>query len=254
MEAEEEHPPGLRPFHGRRAQLRPRAPARELILRPGFSFNLPRLTSFGVSHNESYELYQGIGFRESSTHFSVSTAWYKWLQLNANYSQGRQPNYYPADGVLPFLGSSNNASATLTIRPDPHLRLDQIYYYTRLATLCDGTSEPSLPASDVFTNHLIRSKINYQFNRDYSFRAIFDYNSLLPNASLVSSAYSKVADTTLLFTYMPHPGTALYVGYADNFENVEYDANASPAYRTTTLPGTSTDRQVFMKFSYLLRF
>lgn len=224
------------------------------MLRPGFTITLPRMTSFGVSHNQSYELYQGIGFRESSTNVSVGTAWYKWLQMNANYSKGKQPNYYPADGVLPFLGGSSNASATLTIQPQPHLRLDQIYYYTRLATGPDGPPAPSLPSGDVFTNHLIRSKINYQFNRDYSFRAIFDYNALLPNANLVSSTYSKLADTTLLFTYMPHPGTALYLGYADNFENVEYDATANPAYRTTTLPGTSTDRQVFMKFSYLLRF
>jgi hypothetical protein len=221
---------------------------------PGFGINLSRLTYLGINHHESYELYEGIGFRESSTRVSFGTSWTKWLQLNANYSQGTQPNYYPATGVQPFLGDSNNASATLTLRPQPHLRLDQIYYYTRLATLPDGLPSPALPSGDVFTNHLIRSKVNYQFNRDYSFRAIFDYNSLLPNTELVSSTYSKQADTTLLFTYMPHPGTALYLGYADTFQNVDYEATGDPQYTTTTLPATSTDRQVFVKFSYLLRF
>lgn len=221
---------------------------------PGFSITLPRLTSLGVNHHENYELYQGIGFRESSTSFTVGTSWYKWLQLSANYCEGMQPNYYPAAGVLPFLGDSSNASATLTLRPQPHLRLDQIYYYTRLATGPDGPPSSSLPSGDIFTNHLIRSKVNYQFNRDYSFRAIFDYNSLLPNPDLVLSSYSKQADTTLLFTYMPHPGTALYLGYADTFQNVDYEAEAIPPYTTTTLPATSTDRQVFVKFSYLLRF
>jgi hypothetical protein len=106
----------------------------------------------------------------------------------------------------------------------------------------------------IFTNHLLRSKINYQFTRDYSFRAILDYNSLLPNNSLVASTYSKQADATLLFTYLPHPGTALYLGYADTFENVDYEAVAAPAYTLTKLPGTSTDRQIFVKFSYFLRF
>lgn len=221
---------------------------------PGFSITLPKLTSFSFSRHESYELYQSIGFRENSTNVSVGTSWYKWLELSANYSQGMQPNYYPAAGVLPFLGDSSNASASLTLRPQPHLRLDNIYYYTRLATGPDSTPSPSLSSGDIFTNHLIRSKVNYQFNRDYSFRAIFDYNSLLPNSDLVSSSYSKQADTTLLFTYMPHPGTALYLGYADTFQNIDYEAEANPQYTTTTLPGTSTDRQVFVKFSYLLRF
>jgi len=127
-------------------------------------------------------------------------------------------------------------------------------YYTRLATR-SGTGVPgAVPGQVIFTNHLIRSKINYQFTRDYSFNAILDYNTLLPNNALVSSTYAKQADTTLLFTYLPHPGTALYVGYADTFQNVDYDAAVSPAYTITSLPGTSTDRQVFVKFSYLLRF
>jgi len=221
---------------------------------PGFSVSLPKLTTIYANHAEGYELYQGIGFHESSTYVSVSTSWYKWLQLNASYSQGKQPNYYPAAGILPFLGSSNNGSTTLTLRPNPRLKLDQIYYYTRLATLPGQDPGLGLIHSDVFTNHLIRSKVNYQFNRDYSFNAIFDYNSMLPNASLVTNSYAKQADTTLLFTYLPHPGTAFYLGYSDTFENTDYSASANPSYTTTRLPGTSTDRQLFMKFSYLLRF
>jgi len=142
----------------------------------------------------------------------------------------------------------------LTVRPQLHLRLDEIYYYSRLATDPDVASASTLPTGDVFTNHLIRSKLNYQFTRDYAFNAIMDYNSLLPNAALVTNAYAKQADTTLLFTYLPHPGTAVYLGYADTFQNTDYSATSTPAYTLTNLPGTSTDRQVFVKFSYLLRF
>jgi len=221
---------------------------------PGVSVTLPRLTSFGINHNESFELYQGIGFHEHLTNFDLGTSWYKWLQTGLHYSQGVQANYYPATGVQPFLGNANNASATVTLWPQPHLRLDEIYYYTRLATDADGPPAASLPSGDIFTNHLIRSKINYQFTRDYSFRAIFDYNSLLPNPDLVSSTYAKQADTTLLFTYLPHPGTAFYLGYADTFQNTDYDAAATPPYSVSSLPSTSTDRQLFVKFSYLLRF
>jgi hypothetical protein len=221
---------------------------------PGFSMTFAGQTYLSVGHSESYELYNGIGFRERYTSFNANSAWYKWLSMSASYTQGMGPNYYPPAGVQPFLGSFNNASATLTVRPQPHLRLDEIYYYSRLATGPDGAPAPTLPSGDVFTNHLIRSKLNYQFTRDYAFNAIMDYNSLLPNAALVTNTYSKQADTTLLFTYLPHPGTAVYLGYADTFQNMDYSATPTPTYTVTNLPGTSTDRQLFVKFSYLLRF
>ncbi len=221
---------------------------------PSFSLSLANMTMLTMTHAEGYERYANLGFREQFTTLSLMTSWYKWVDFTGTYTQGSSPNYYPAEGVLPFLGDANNASAIVTLRPQSHLRLDEMYYYTRLAT-----SENTLPpgwtqSGTIFTNHLIRSKINYQFNRDYSFRAILDYNSLLPNHALVSSGYSKQADATLLFTYLPHPGTAIYLGYADAFQNVDFDGAATPAYSVTRMPGTSTDRQVFAKFSYFLRF
>lgn len=221
---------------------------------PGFSMTLPRLTTLSASYFEGFEFYNGTGFRERSATLAFATSWYKWLDLSGTFTQGTLPNYYPAAGVTPFLGTASNAAVMVTLRPQPHLRIDGIYYYTRLAANRDHLPSPSLPTGIIFTNHLIRSKINYQFTRDYSFNAILDYNSLLPNDSLVASAYSKQADTTLLFTYLPHPGTAFYLGYADTFQNVDYSATANPKYSLTNLPGTSTDRQIFVKFSYLLRF
>jgi hypothetical protein len=221
---------------------------------PMISLSLPRLTVLSLQHTEAYELYQGIDFRERSTVAAIATSWYKWLDVNVSYSQGALPNYYPAPGVAPFLGKSNEVSALVTVRPQPHLRIDGIYYYTRLATILGELPSPTLPNGVIFTNHLIRGKINYQFTRDFSFRAFLDYNALLPNSSLVSSTYLKQPDTTLLFTYLPHPGTAIYAGYANTFQNVNYDAAATPPYTLTTLPGTSTDRQVFLKISYLLSF
>jgi hypothetical protein len=221
---------------------------------PNFSFTLPRLTTLTFNHTNQYELYKGIGFQERYNSITLMTSWYKWLDLTANYKQGKLPNYYPAAGIAPFLGNSVNASTTVTLYPQAHLRLDEIYYYTRLAIDSNCPPTLSLPTGVVFTNHLIRSKVNYQLTRDYSFNAILDYNSLLPNSALVASSYAKQADTTLLFTYLPHPGTALYVGYANTFQNEDYSASATQQYTATTLPGTSTDRQVFVKFSYLLRF
>ncbi len=221
---------------------------------PGFSISLDRLTSIGISHSESYEFYSGIGFRAQNTNVNFATSWFQWLEMSAIFNAGTLPNYHPAAGVLPFLANSQNASATVTIRPNSHLRFDQIYYYTRLANGAAPASVPAQSTADIFTNHLLRAKINYQFNRDYAFNAIFDYNAMLPNGSLVDSDYAKQADTTLLFSYFPHPGTAFYFGYADTFQNTNYDATATPAYTVSSVPSTSTDRQLFIKVSYLFRF
>jgi hypothetical protein len=228
-------------------------------IEPGFQISFPRLTTLSLMHEQEYEFYQGVEFRRQNIDFALMTSWFKWLDMKAEYWHGSLPNYYPAPELEPFLANANNASANITLHPTTHLRLDEIYYYTRLATLPDTLHAMPVSASQpggrvIFTNHLIRSKFNYQFTPAISFNAIMDYYSLLPNNSLVASTYSKQADTTLLFTYLPHPGTAVYVGYADTFQNVDYNANQIPRYAITNLPGTSTDRQVFMKFSYLLRF
>jgi len=223
-------------------------------VQPGFTVALPRLTNLTFNLDDSYELFSGREFRSNSAALAITTSWFKWLDMSASYSFGTQPNYYPPEGMLPFLANGQNGWASVTLHPQSHLRLDEIYYYTRLGMQTGTIGAGSVPAGVIFTNHLIRSKINYQFTRDYSFNAILDYNSLLPNNALVSSNYSKQADATLLFTYLPHPGTALYVGYADTFQNVDYSADAISAYSLTNLPGTSTDRQIFVKFSYLRRF
>jgi hypothetical protein len=221
---------------------------------PGFTVGLARLTWLSFLYDHSYELYKGQDFRTHGVAVSAMSSWFKWLDLSATISHGAQPNYYPPDGVSPFLGTGTTFSTTLTLHPQSHLRLDEIYYYTRLATSTDTIMPDSLPRGVIFTNHLIRSKVNYQFTPSYSFNAILDYNSLLPNNATVSSTYSKQADATLLFTYLPHPGTAFYAGYANTFQNVDFSASSSPHFSLTTMPGTSTDRQIFVKFNYLLRF
>ena len=58
----------------------------------------------------------------------------------------------------------------------------------------------------------------------------------------------------VLFTYMLHPGTALYVGYTDGYDNLRLDPSVSPSLQRTSSPDLNTGRQVFVKMSYVLRF
>jgi hypothetical protein len=56
----------------------------------------------------------------------------------------------------------------------------------------------------------------------------------------------------VLLTYLVNPGTALYVGYTDGYDNVAIAADGR--VQPSRHPSTSTGRQFFVKTSYLLRF
>jgi hypothetical protein len=116
--------------------------------------------------------------------------------------------------------------------------------HSRLATARSG----------IFNNHIARSKVNYQFSRELSLRAILDYNGVLPNRALASLEPAKRLGYDVLLTYMLHPGTALYVGATDIYENWTMNPLLPPYVQRSPIPGLNTGRQVFVKLSYLLRY
>jgi hypothetical protein len=220
--------------------------------RATFNLELPKVTQFHVSRLQSFELYRGIGFRKSLNRVWLSTEWWKRLALTADFSRGAGVNYYPGPGLVPFKAEATNGSLGVTVRPRPHIRVEQTYLYSRLAT---GEAQLGfLPGSSVFNNHIVRSKVNYQFTRELSLRGILDYSAVLPNPALVSLDPKKRLAYDVLLTYLLHPGTALYIGATDAYENLYFDPMVSPALGRTTSPSLSTARQVFVKFSYLFRF
>jgi hypothetical protein len=217
-----------------------------------WSMEFTRLTKVIYSRSEAFELYRGEGLRKDANYYIFSSEWYKWLALAAEFSHGKAVNYYPAAGRRPFPGEARQASVDLTLRPTARLRLDERYLYTVLRT---GRGVPAQgAASTVYNNHILRSKVNYQFTRELSFRAIVDYNAVLPNASLVTLERTKRVGYDLLLTYLLHPGTALYAGYTDVYENLAFDPLRPPYLRLTGSPDLNTGRQFFVKTSYLLRF
>jgi hypothetical protein len=61
----------------------------------------------------------------------------------------------------------------------------------------------------------------------------------------------------VLLTYLLHPGTALYVGYTDQRDNLEVDYITQAPLRTlhmTPSPTNLAGRTFFVKLSYLFRF
>ena len=210
---------------------------------PSFNVELPRLTYFILDRSEAFELFRNSGFRKSASRVYFSTEWSKRLAATATYSHGQAINYYPASGLQPFLAHADSASLQLTIRPTSRLRLDESYLFSKLAS-----------SATVFDNHIVRSKVNYQFTRSLSLRTIFDYNAVLANASLVSLEKTKRLNADILATYLLHPGTALYVGYTTSYENFAFDPLERPGIRRVASPGMPTGRQFFIKLSYLFRY
>ncbi|MCA1558233.1 MAG: DUF5916 domain-containing protein, partial [Acidobacteria bacterium] len=219
-----------------------------------FMIEFTGLTTLQVGRSNSYTLFLDRGYRTDGTNIFFYTQWLDWLGLSASYNMGTGVNYFPAGGLEPFRTRSNAGSFGLTLRPSSRLRFDQTYIYSRLGQSTDPFILESFGPASVFNNHILRSKINYQFTREFSLRAILDYNAILPNTSLVSLERDKNLTADLLLTYLVNPGTALYVGYTDGYQNIILAPSSSPLLTRRGLPLTSTGRQFFVKVSYLLRY
>ena len=104
-------------------------------------------------------------------------------------------------------------------------------------------------------DHIIRSKWNYQFTKELSFRFIGEYNAILAHKSFTSLPTSKNFNADFLITYLVHPNTAVYVGYNSNLEHIlsppEVDDNGNLRYGTRFV---NDGRNFFVKASYLFRF
>ncbi len=227
--------------------------AQDWYVDAGFGMEFTGPTGLVVWRYQAYELYLGRGFRHN---YTAAVGWYKRKRLSIDGGQfwGTDINYSPGPGLAPFLANLVGNSFTITLRPVPRLRLDEIYLYTRLGTR-HGFTPAGFPDSiAIFNNHLIRTKVNYQFSKALSLRLVQDYSATLSNPALVSNSPFKRLTGDVLLTYLLNPGTALYVGYTDRYDNVALDLTTPPTLRPTHSPTTSTGRQFFVKISYLFRY
>ena len=106
-------------------------------------------------------------------------------------------------------------------------------------------------------NHIIRSKWNYQFNKELSFRFIGQYSALLANPNFTSLETAKNFDVDFLFTYLVHPSTAIYVGYTSNLENIDEvpgPDGSGGVHHVANGRLRNDGRNFFVKASYLFRF
>ncbi len=209
-----------------------------------FELNFKAQSGMFFRRQQSMERFGGIEFREHENLVSVNTSYFRWMDISFFIATGTRPNYYPPGGTAPFLANFRDGQIGLTFRPLSGLRLDETYIYSHLGTRTE-------PARTIFDNHIVRSKMNYQFTRELSLRLIIDYNAVLSDPSLVSLERMKHFAGDVLVTYLIHPGTAFYVGYSDGYDSITLRESAIVPINS---PTTSTGRQFFVKTSYLFRF
>ena len=232
----------------------------------GFGVDFTKQTTITISRGEAYELFDNIGFRKHSTSVLATTQPFKWISFSTRYTQGIGENFFPAPGLLPFLANTRRVNFGLTLRPSARFRLDETLIYYRLGTRAGWAAPPFRPGQSVFNNYLNRAKLNYQFTKELSLRLILDYNATIANTSLVDLqtnlgsfdggpiAPAKQFTTDVLFTYLLHPGTAIYVGYNNGYTDLTFRPGPPASVQAFGAPNNSTSRLFFVKLSYLLRF
>jgi hypothetical protein len=188
---------------------------------------------------------------------NAGTQYFKWLNLNMEMDWGTATNFVPATGP-PVLAYANDAQVRAVVRPVKGLTIENTYLMTRLLTL-DRTA-------DIFNNHIIRSKWNYQFTKEFSLRLIGQYTTTIANPGLTSLQTTKQFNGDVLFTYLIHPGTAIYVGYNSDLQNLDPSlerlcgpvpcavGQAPTGLLRTRYSFLNDGRQIFVKLSYLFRY
>jgi hypothetical protein len=217
----------------------------------------------GVTHNQDYH--------EHRSGASLQTSYFKKVTMAASYYWGDGANFVPAADALPqfLLSRLDTGSATLTVRPVKPLKIENTYLFERLRATEDQylfavSQAPGVAiGKGIFNNHIVRSKWNWQFTPQLSLRAILQYDSVLANTpgnTFYPYTYlptEKQFNADFLLTYLVHPGTAIYVGYNSDLQNLDHELMPDPAGLAGlyTAKGFMNDsRQLFVKVSYQFRF
>ena len=224
---------------------------------PEWQFNFQRNTNLAFGYAEESETlrprdYSALGHNQayprSTKYVRASSHYFRQFSFGADYRYGRKLVYDAPDGVAPYLGRRTSLNFWTTLRPLDRLEVDNSYILSRYRDVPTGLA--------IFNNHIVQTKWNYQFTREWSARAIVQYDAVLADPRFTSLDTTKGVAANFLITYLVHPGTALYVGYNSSLDNINRQLGYDPSGNLLrTANGFLNDgREIFVKVSYLLRF
>lgn len=217
-----------------------------------YTAELTGLTNLNLGRTDYFERYLGFEFDYDINYLLISTEWFQRVNGSIVLKDGTSVNYFPAEGVDPFVGDYREVTFNLAFNPLSRLRFNYTYIYSDLATPARLAATAS--SDKVFTNNQMRIRANYQFNLRLSVRAIIDYRGLKATPELMAFETDKALTGDLLFSYIVNSGTALHLGFTENRQNFDLSPGLPHRLERTDSADLTTGRQVFLKVSYLLRF
>jgi hypothetical protein len=235
-------------------------------LNPQYEWDFQRNSAFVIFNVLEHEQLRPQDFSTLTTNrdythliggAQLNTQYFKWLNLSMEMDWGTATNFVPRSGP-PVLAYQNTGFVKATVRPTKGLTIENTYLMTRL--LDQDTK------LNIFNNHIMRSKWNYQFTKEFSLRLIGEYDTTIANPFLTTLQNTKHFNGDVLFTYLLTPGTAIYAGYNSDLQNL--DARLQRVCGgLPCAPGQGFDgllrtpngfindgRQIFIKLSYLFRY
>ena len=223
----------------------------DAIYEPSININLRKNTNISIYSGHWRELLRPSDYSvlTHNTDFnkgdyfgtSVTSSYLGWMSVNANFFTGKNINFDPPTNRPPVLANETQLVAGMTVHPFNRLSIANDYILERLTSRTEHAA--------IINSHVVRSKWNYQYNKQLSFRAIAQYDALLTNPQYTNLASSKNINADFLITYLVHPGTAFYLGYNSNLQNLD-------PFTLARTPGRyiNDGRTFYAKISYLFRF
>ena len=226
-------------------------------------FMLSGSSDFGVFTNVGHERLRPFDYSTLTTNqdyahnqrgFWFDYGFFKPLIFSSQVDWGQATNYDTSFGP-PVLAKANDIQFSATARPVKGLTIDNTYLMTRLRDVNTN--------ANMFNNHIIRSKWNYQFTRALSLRVIGQYNAVLSNYNAAFPQYAlsslppaKQFNADVLLTYFIHPGTAFYIGYNSDLQNLPSPPTVDALGNLARTPDhfLNDGRQIFVKISYLFQY
>lgn len=220
------------------------------------NFNFTGQTDFSIGFRKVNErlrpvdfdrLTQNIDFSQHNWNLQFQTSFIDEFRLRAEMNFGNGINFVPLSGQIPVLADRVDGRIELNLLPITQLRIDNNYIFFQLNERNSGER--------IFKNQILRSRWNWQFNRKFSLRLIFQYDVTTANQNFTSLETTKNFNVDFLITYLVNPWTALFVGVNSNYQNLDLISTRRGLNVVRTQNDFLNDaRQVFVKYSYLFRF
>lgn len=237
----------------------------DFYIDPSYNFNFKHKTNLSLFFEAGQDrlrpsdypvLTNNVEYHEPVGGVSFYTAPLPSVAVGFTEYSGRTINYSPPSNQGPYPVNVASDQLTFDLRPVQPLDLSSSYQYTHFTDLPTGTT--------AYDTHQIVERWNYQMNKAWSLNFIGLYQATLPNSTYTSLTNSKDAYGNFLLTFLPHPGTAFYLGFTTDFANIDPNLctrnpdgtcnTNDPILPTSGPPALNDQRILYVKITRLFRF